>query len=53
MTLLAALSDGFEAVPDGGMIVIKSGSTGEGVVLTKQVQINSWNGPAVIGAASP
>ena len=49
----AALSDGLEAVPDGGMLVIKSGCSGEGVVITKHVQINSWNGSTIIGAAVP
>ena len=47
------LSDGLEAVPDGGMVVVKSGYLNEGMVLSKRLQINSWNGSAVIGAASP
>ncbi len=52
-TPFAVLSDGLEAVPDGGIVVIKSGSTNQGLVLTKRVQINSWNGPTVIGAITP
>ncbi len=49
----AALFDGLEATPEGGMVVIKGGSFNEGIVLTKPVQINAWNGSTIIGAASP
>ena len=48
-----SLPDGLLAVPDGGVVVIKSGFTGDGLVLTKQSQLSSWNGPAVIGAIGP
>ncbi len=49
----ATLSDGLEAVPDGGMVVVKSGYLNEGMVLSKRLQVNSWNGSTIIGAASP
>ena len=49
----ATLSDGLEAVPDGGMVVVKSGYVNDGMTLTKRLQINSWNGSTVIGTASP
>ena len=42
-----------EAVPDGGMVVIKGGSHNEGMVLTKRMQVNSWSGSTVIGTALP
>jgi hypothetical protein len=48
-----ALADGVDAVPEGGMIVIKSGSSGQGMILTRPVLLNSWSGSAVIGVAVP
>lgn len=47
------LLEGLEAVPEGGMVVIKSGFHSEGMTLTKRLKINSWNGSTIIGAASP
>lgn len=47
------LLGGLEAVPEGGMVVVKSGSSNERMILSKPLQINSWNGATVIGAASP
>ncbi len=49
----AALLTGLEAVPEDGMVVIKGGYVSEGVILTKRLQINSWNGSTVIGSAGP
>ena len=47
----ATLAGGLGAVPEGGMVVVKSGYVNEGMILTKPLQINSWNGSTVIGIA--
>lgn len=52
-TPYSTLAAGLQAVPEGGMIVIKSGSLAGGITLDKQSQLNAWNGSAVLGAASP
>jgi len=49
----ATLSAGMDAVPQGGMVVVKSGSYADGIVLTKPMRINSWNGSTILGAPSP
>jgi hypothetical protein len=49
----AALSDGLTAVPEGGMVVVKSGRLNETMVLSKRLKLNSWSGSTIIGAASP
>jgi hypothetical protein len=49
----ATLADGLDAVPPGGMVVVKAGQVGGAMTLTKRLKINSWNGSTVIGAASP
>ena len=49
----ATFADGLNQVPDGGMVVVKSGYVSDGMILTKRLQINSWNGSTIIGAAGP
>ncbi|UCE59892.1 MAG: hypothetical protein JSU63_20910 [Phycisphaerales bacterium] len=52
-TPYSRLIEGIAEVPEGGMVVVKSGSTSDGLTLAKRVKINSWNGSTIIGAASP
>jgi hypothetical protein len=50
----STFADGLSAVPDGGMLVVKSGgSVSGGRILANPVKINSWNGSTVIGAGGP
>ena len=49
----SAFTDGLGAVPDGGMLVVKSGgSVSGGRILANPVKINSWNGSTIIGVTS-
>ncbi len=52
-TPYSRLIEGIAEVPEGGMVVVKSGSTDQGLTLAKRVKINSWNGSTIIGAGSP
>jgi hypothetical protein len=45
------LHGGIEAVPERGMVVVKSGFISDGMILTKPLQLNSWSGSTVIGAS--
>ncbi len=47
------LLEGLVAVPDGGMVVVKSGIHSAGMILSKRLKVNSWNGSTVIGNSSP
>ena len=48
-----SLPEGLDAVPEGGMVVVKSGSYNANILLTKPLRINSWSGSTIIGAVSP
>ena len=52
-TPYSRLLDGIAEVPEGGMVVLKSGSTSQGLTLAKRLKINSWNGSTIIGTSSP
>jgi len=52
-TPYSRLLDGIAEVPEGGMVVVKSGSTSELHILAKRLKINSWNGSTIIGVTGP
>jgi hypothetical protein len=43
------IAEGVEAVPVGGLVNVKAGSSSERPTITKPLTIRSWNGPVVIG----